>query len=129
MFVRCDDDEIPFPYVSVHAILSLDTELDNMLIDSYKFIDGYGLGGLIIYRKDHNIFLAFDRACPHEASRDCILEEDDDFTGILVCPCCSSEFWMTGLDLAGSIKQGPTRVPLKYYNCYFDGINTVRVTN
>jgi len=129
MFVRCDDNETAFPNVSVNVYLSLDTQLGNMLIDSYKFIDGHGVGGLIIYRKDHHIFMAFDRACRHEASRDCIVEEHPEFTGILQCTCCESEYWMTGIDLAGSIKQGPAKAPLMQYNCYFDGTNTIRVTN
>ncbi len=129
IFVRCDDDETPFPNVSVNVILSLDTQLGNMLVDTYKFIDGHGIAGLIIYRKEQNTFLAFDRACRYEASKNCAVDDDDEFAGVLDCPCCDSEYWMTGLDLAGSIKQGPTKSPLKQYNCYFDGINTVRVTN
>ena len=128
-FVRCDDNEVPFPYVSVNVYLALDTQLGNMLVDSYKTIDGYGLGGLIIYRKDQNIFLAFDKSCTHEASRNCILTDDTEFAGILDCPCCGSKYWMTGSDLAGSIMQGPTKAPLKQYRCYFDGTNTVHVTN
>lgn len=130
-FVRCDDNEIPFPDVSVNVILSLDTQLGNMTVDSYRYIDGHGLGGLIIYRSDFNSFLAFDRACRHEASRSCTVVDDSDFTGILECPCCGSEYFMLGMDLdmAGTIKQGPTKAPLKMYNCYFDGVNTIRVTN
>ena len=52
IFVRCDEDETPFPYISVYVTLSLDTQLGNMLVGQYKEIDGYGVGGLIIYRKD-----------------------------------------------------------------------------
>jgi len=129
LFVRCDDDEIPFPYVHINAILYVDTDLGNMTVGQYTSIDGYGLGGLIIYRKDYSEYLAFDRACTYEVSRSCKLEDDDTFDGILQCPCCSSKFWMTGEDLAGSNYQGPASVPLKQYNCYLSGMNTLIIKN
>ena len=129
-FVYCDDEkETPFPYVRVDAYLSLDTQLGNMLVGTFKEVDGYGLGGLIIYREDHNKFLAFDKACTYEASSSCVIQEDAEFSGVFECPCCESEFWMVGSDLSGTIKQGPASVPLKQYNCSFNGVNTVRVTN
>lgn len=127
VFVRCDEYEIPFPDVPVHAILSLDTQLGNVLPGNYVTVDGYGVGGLIIFRTDQNGFLAFDRACTNEASRNCILTDDE---GMFECPCCGSRFWMVNSeDIAGTIYQGPAQYPLKRYNCYFDGINTLRVTN
>lgn len=98
-----------------------------MLVDTYKFVDGYGIGGLIIYRKEQNTFLAFDRACRYEASKSCTVD-DDEFTGVLVCSCCDSEYWMV-LDMEGTYKQGPAKANLKQYNCYYDGANTIRVTN
>ena len=103
LFIQCDDNETPFPYVSINVYLALDTQLGNMVVDSYRFVEGYGLGGLIIYRKDFNVFLAFDRACTYEASKDCALQEDDVYAGIFECPCCGSEFWMVGSDLAGAV--------------------------
>ncbi|MBU8892783.1 MAG: Rieske 2Fe-2S domain-containing protein [Bacteroidales bacterium] len=126
IFVRCDEDEIPFPYVSVYANLSLNTQLGNVLAGNYVIVDGYGVGGLIIYRADINVFLAFDRACTHEASGTCILTDDG---SMFECPCCGSRFWMVSNDIAGTVYQGPARYPLKQYKCTFDGVNTVRVTN
>jgi Rieske Fe-S protein len=129
IFVRCDENQTYFPYVSINVRLSLDTQLGNMLVGEFKQVNGYGLGGLIIYRKDFNQFLAFDRACTHEASSSCILEDDADFTGIMVCPCCGSEFWMVVSDFSGMVKEGPANNPLKSYSCRFDGLNTITVTN
>jgi len=126
-FMRCDKDEIPFPYVSIYANLALDTQLGNMLPGEYKTLDGYGLGGLIIFRADQNEFLAFDRACTFEVSRDCILIDD---VSMFECPCCESRFWMVhNADIAGTVYQGPANYPLKQYKCYFNGTNTVTVTN
>lgn len=127
VFVQCDEKATNFPYISVYASLSLDTQLGNMVVGDFREIDGHGLGGLIIYRKDFNVFQAFDKACTHEASSDCILHNSD-YDGVLVCPCCGSEFWMVST-LAGGVKESPASYPLKQYRCTFDGINTVRVTN
>ncbi|NOQ25239.1 MAG: Rieske 2Fe-2S domain-containing protein [Bacteroidales bacterium] len=129
IFVRCDDNEIPFPNVSVYTILSVDTQLGNILPQNYVEIDGYGIGGLIIYRVNNNSFLAFDRACTYEASPSCILQESDEYIGIFDCPCCGSGFWMIGEDIPGTVQQGPANVPLKQYRCFFNGANSVTVTN
>lgn len=129
VFVRCDDNETPFPNVSVYANLSLDTQLKNVLPGDYVEVDTYGIGGLIIYRADATNFLAFDRACTYEANHSCILT-DEDHDGIFECPCCGSQFWMVNsVDIAGTVYQGPANYPLKSYNCYFNGTNTVTVTN
>jgi Rieske Fe-S protein len=129
LFVRCDDNETPFPNVSVYANLSLDTQLKNVLVGDYVEVDNYGIGGLIIFRADNNDFMAFDRACTYEASHSCILA-DNDHDGIFECPCCESQFWMVNsVDIAGTVYQGPANYPLKQYNCYFNGVNTVTVTN
>lgn len=129
VFVRCDKNEIPFPYVSVYTKISLDTQLGNVLPGNYAEVDGYGIGGLIIFRVDNNQFMAFDRACTYEASSTCKLA-DEDHDGMFECPCCGSKFWMVNSeDIAGTVYQGPANYPLKKYNCYFDGINTITVTN
>jgi len=126
IFVRCDKDEIPFPHVTVYANLALDTQLGNVLVGNYVLVDGYGLGGLVIYRADFNSFFAFDRACTHEASRSCVLTDGDSF---LECPCCGSSFWMVNNDIAGTVYLGPAVYPLKKYSCTFNGTNTVTVRN
>jgi nitrite reductase/ring-hydroxylating ferredoxin subunit len=124
-FVQCDETDTRFPYVSVYVKLSLDTQLGNMPVGQYKEISGYGLGGLIIYRNDYNEFQAFDRACTYEASSECKIKDE---VSIFTCPCCESQFIMTG-EIAGSVFQGPANQALRQYNCYFDGLNTITVSN
>ena len=127
IFVRCDKNETPFPNVSVYAILALDTQLENVIPGNFVEVDGYGVGGLIIYRVDNNEFLAFDKACTYEALSTCILTNDG---AMFECPCCGSRFWMVNsVDIAGTVYQGPASYPLKQYNCFFNGTNTVTVRN
>jgi len=126
-FIQCDDTEIPFPYVPIYATLQVDTELGNLLPGQYKTINGYGVGGLIIFRVSQNEFLAFDRACTYEAQAGCVLKDEGSYFS---CPCCGSQFWMVNNeDLAGTIINGPASYPLKRYSCLFNGVNTVTVTN
>ena len=91
VFVRCDDNETPFPQVSIYASLALDSQLGNMLPGESKIIDNphYGIGGLIIYRLDQNTFLAFDRACTYETSSECIVNHEGGNT--YECTCCGSQ--------------------------------------
>ena len=127
VFVRCDEDEIPFPDVYVNVTLQLDTQLGNVLVGEYVEVDGHGVGGLIIFRASQNEFLAFDRACTYETSSECSLEDE---VGYYNCPCCGSQFWMiSNTDLAGTLKQGPAKSSLKQYNCYYNPPNQVIVRN
>jgi len=128
VFVRCDDNETPFPQVSIYASLALDSQLGNMLPGESKTIDNYGIGGLIIYRLDQNTFLAFDRACTYETSRECVVNHDGGNT--YECSCCGSQFQILQfIDSPIMVIQGPANYPLQQYNCLFNGINTVTVTN
>ncbi|MCG8412398.1 MAG: hypothetical protein MI739_14055 [Bacteroidales bacterium] len=128
--MSCDKEKTVFPYVPVHVTFSLSSDLSNLLVGQYKTINGYGLGGLIIYRRDFNVFQAFDRACTYEGGNDCILS-DSEFSGVFKCPCCKSMFYMTPNNQVepGSIFQGPANTPLKQYACSFDGSDFVTVRN
>ncbi len=129
-FVRCDEDEIPFPHESFYANLALDTQLGNMLPGESKVIDNlyYGVGGLIIFRVDQNTFLAFDRACTHEATKECLVNHLGGNT--YECECCGSQFQIIqSTDVPVMVIQGPANYPLKQYRCFFNGTNTVTVSN
>jgi len=132
LFIKCDDDDSPpFPYIYFNVTLSISNDLLNMNIGEYVFVDGYnyGLGGLIIYRKDFSEYLAFDRACTHEANNSCIVEDDPDFSGLMVkCPCCGSKYWVINTEDFGSIYTGPSRKGLMQYKTYLS-LNTLIVYN
>lgn len=124
-FISCDEQSDPFPYVRIDLTLSIDTQLGNMNVGEHRFIDNAGYGGLVIYRKLQNEYQAFDRACTHDYADACILEDDENFDGILVCPCCGSKFL---LSQNGSIFNGPATKPLEEYSTYLQG-NFLRISN
>ena len=132
LFVQCDEDDSQnFPYVRFNITLSISNDLLNMNEGEYVFVDGfnYGLGGLIIYRKSNNEYLAFDRACTYEAKKGCVLEDDSELTGLLIsCPCCGSKYWVTNNDDFGWVYNGPARKQLIQYRTYLS-LNTLIVYN
>ncbi|MDX9697545.1 MAG: Rieske 2Fe-2S domain-containing protein [Bacteroidales bacterium] len=135
LFVKCDEDDYaPFPYIYFNVTLSISNDLLNMNIGEYKFVDGYnyGVGGLIIYRYAYSDYLAFDRACTHEAKSTCVVEDDPEFSGLMVkCPCCGSMFNVSdGFEgHFGSVFNGPAKRALMPYKTYFLQPNSLIVYN
>jgi len=128
LFIQCDDDsESNFPNIYVNATVYID-QIGFIAEGEHAFVDGYGLGGLIIVRLFENTYVTFDRACTHEAKISCILEDDSDFYGIMVCPCCGSKFLMSG-EQAGTIFNGPAKRNLVEYKTVMTGPNTLIIQN
>jgi Rieske Fe-S protein len=131
-FIQCDDDDSPpFPYIDFSVSLSISNDLLNMNIGEYVFVNGYnyGLGGFLIYRKDYSEYLAFDRACTHEAKKSCIVEDDTEMPGLMVvCPCCGSKYWVINTEDFGNVYKGPARRGLVQYRTYLS-LNSLIVYN
>ena len=83
----------------------------------YMYFTG-GVDGIVIYRLDYSTFVAYDRACPYdwENPDSWIWVEDNGL--ILHDSCCGSRFNI----LDGTVINGPSRHPLKYYRTSFDGM-------
>ena len=125
LFIRCDDDLPRFPYVRVDETFNIATQLNNLQVDQYIQLEGYGLGGLIIYRESRAVFRAYDAACTYETSSECVLEENKDFN-IFTCPCCGSSFFIYQ---DGNVFNGPARRPLKEYKADYIAPSQVHVYN
>ncbi|HPR33437.1 MAG TPA: hypothetical protein PLK12_15155 [Prolixibacteraceae bacterium] len=120
-FSSCNDDPvdyIPYRYVNVTVDLNINTNLASSGYSEYYAEAGYG--GLIIYCEfydysapDNSLFHAWDAACPFEASRECIVENDgNSFHG--TCPCCGSKFqFSSGFP---TDDDAPATYPLKEYS-------------
>ena len=126
LFIRCEDDRKPFPYVYINETFDVPTELSNLAVGEYVIMEDYGYGGLIIYRAGRQSFHAFDRACTYRPEDKCLLEEDPEF-GLMECPCCGSSFLLSD---EGRVFNGPSSVPLKQYQAYYNpNANQLTVTN
>ncbi len=136
LFIGCEDEQKPFPYVYIDVTFDIGTELGNLAIGEYIFLgsedcsdaENCGYGGLIIYRSGQDIYQAFDRACPTRPEEKCILEpfEGDESNNLLSCPCCGSLF---DLGDSGRTIQGPAATRgLKQYEAYKKG-SQLWVTN
>ncbi|MBS3776980.1 MAG: hypothetical protein KGY70_17410 [Bacteroidales bacterium] len=134
LFIGCEDQQQPFPYVYVNVTFDIGTELDNLAIGEYVLLEteacseaeNCGYGGLIIYRSAQYSYQAFDRACPYKPEDKCLLERDDEFESLVACPCCGSRFIVTD---DGRYFDGPAQRRLKEYNAYKESANQLKITN
>ncbi len=73
-------------------------------------LSGYGVAGLIIYRRPDNAYVAFDRCSSVNPERTCAIMPDD--TGLTATdPCSGAKFSLYD----GSPVKAPAKLPLKEY--------------
>ena len=120
MIIGCVKED-HFPNIEVNETIPITMPEYNNIYNNiwgYEYISG-GLGGIIIVQGVNNEFIAYDRACTHEASTNCIVSGESINDQILNCQnCCNSQF----LIIDGSVTEGPANRALKQYNTYFDGV-------
>lgn len=109
------DNRHPVPNVPVEFTINIESTqyIELNAINSFAYFSG-GYKGIIIYRWQVDVFLAFDRACPYHPYDECarIVVTDPPMAQ---CPCCDSKFLL----IDGSVYEGPSRFPLKQYRTYF----------
>ena len=81
--------------------------------------DIYGVRGIIIYHKNSNEYVAYERACSYRPSNDCeVVQLNDEINpSFLTDSCCNSNFLLDD----GTPFSGPALLPLKQYYTNFDG--------
>ena len=79
----------------------------------------YGIRGIIIYHKNNNEYVAYERACSYRPTNDCeVVQLNNDINpSYLTDNCCNSNFLLDD----GTPFSGPALLPLKQYNTSFDG--------
>lgn len=86
-------------------------------------VNGYGVAGLIIYRKSDGSYTAYDRCSTVDPERKCALVLDDpSFTA--TDKCTGAKFLLED----GSPAKAPAKISLKRYNAFVAG-NNIHVTN
>lgn len=119
LFTRCEGyQHATIPNVKVNfTIFPDDVQYYKLnFIGGYEYFTG-GVAGIIVYRIDYQTFVAYDRACPYDwENADSWLVVDE--SGIMITdPECGTRFNI----LDGSVIDGPSQYPLKYYKTNYDG--------
>ena len=115
----CDNDVYDFPQVNVNLNLYINNpEFFNIEAPGgWIYLNG-GVAGILLYRKNLDEFIAYDRASTYNPVEDCAINVDSDNI-ILKDPCSDSQFLITD----GSVIQGPASQALKRYNTNLYGSN------
>jgi len=123
-FFGCTKDDNLIPEVFVNFSIQA-SELGGVGSAIYT-TENYGLRGIIIYHKNSNEYIAFERACSYRPSNSCetIFLNDETSPTFLEDSCCNSRFLLDD----GTPFSGPALLPLKQYSTSFDG-NYIYVRN
>ena len=119
LLLGCENEVDNFPQVDVNLNLYINNpEFFNIETPGgWIYLNG-GVAGILLYRKNLDEFIAYDRASTYDPIADCAITVDSDNI-ILKDPCSESQFLITD----GSVIQGPASQALKRYNTYFYGNN------
>ena len=116
--ISCGDDNnyIPETYVNFSILASEIGGVGNGIYTSSI----YGVNGIIIYHKDINQYIAYERTCSYDPSESCAIVDMNDIYNptLLVDSCCGSKFLIED----GTAFDGPALLPLKQYQTNFDGV-------
>lgn len=104
------------PNVPVNFYIQPNT-IDYIIAGSGKSYDYEGYRGVYIYRLDQYTFMAYEKACPYDASEECAVVQFDPSTFMLVDSCCMSRYNI----IDGMPVDGPGTLPLLQYMTEFDG--------
>ena len=119
LLLGCENEVDNFPQVDVNLNLYINNpEFFNIETPGgWIYLNG-GVAGILLYRKNLDEFIAYDRASTYDPIADCAITVDSDNI-ILKDPCSESQFLITD----GSVIQGPASQALKRYNTNFYGNN------
>lgn len=119
LLLSCENEVDNFPQVDVNLNLYINNpEFFNIETPGgWIYLNG-GVAGILLYRKNLDEFIAYDRASTYDPIADCAITVDSDNI-ILKDPCSESQFLITD----GSVIQGPASQALKRYNTNFYGNN------
>ncbi|HSY75983.1 MAG TPA: hypothetical protein VK890_03955 [Bacteroidia bacterium] len=114
------------PNVSVNVSININTSPYTGLtkIGGEAYVSG-GYRGIILYRKDANTIMAFDRTCSYDLSdANGIVQAQTN--GTAICLECGSTYSL----YSGAVNVGPSTIGLKVYNTTFNlASGAVTITN
>ena len=125
LLTNCGKDTSFIPDVAVNFSLPLtDPRLSRLSSPGGAvLINGYGIAGLVLYRKTDNGYAAFDRCSTVNPEQKCAVTLDDP-TLTVTDPCSGAKFLLED----GSPVKAPAVRALKSYTLAISGLN-LHVTN
>lgn len=123
LLTSCGKSEGYIPDVAVNfTTLLTDPRLAGLSSGTPILINGYGIAGLILYRRTDGKYLAYDRCSTVNPENKCALTLDGAFNA--VDPCTGAKFLLED----GSPSKAPAVKDLKQYTVSIFN-NTISVTN
>ena len=112
------DDPVPYaPFEDIVLNLNLPQYI-GLKTPGATLTEGGGVRGIIIYCKQPNEYMAYERNCTYHPNEACATVNVDVSKLFLVDPCCGSTF-----DLATGAPTGGMAIrPLVQYRTTFDGL-------
>jgi len=122
---RNPDERVPIVFVDILLLLDLPEFAPLASPGGYLEISGGSLG-IVVYRRNMDDFVAFDRHCTYQVNDFCRIHADPE-TGITAnCECCSSIFSLYD----GTPIQEPAGFTLNSYRTGFNAnVNQLRIFN
>ena len=117
-------DNIPQTQVDFYIYLTQPEFQSLNTVGNYVYVTG-GVKGIIVYHKNIEEFVSFERSCPYDPNvSGAIVDVDSSGLG-MVDYHCGSRFNI----LDGSIVTGPTAYPMRQYYCEYDGVSALHIHN
>jgi len=121
--------DIPEPYVDETVYLSDPSSFNLTVIGGQLYLPNVGHGGVVIYRRYYDQafydFAAYELACPYHWADACGLLSSSNGDLYLTCRCGDHQYQL----LDGQSVDTSYTLPVKEFNCSFDGVNIIRISN
>lgn len=127
--LSCKKDEDVIPYVQVNFTISLsDPDYSDLNAIGNSLVVFGGYNGIVIYRLSNDEFLAYERSCTYEPTKQCDMTIDVEVQYLISCNCCNSVFLL--IDGSPTDDTKPAILPLKQYQAvYYQDGNFLHVFN
>lgn len=120
-FAQCKEKQNGLiPYVAINTSIGINQpSYANLLpIGGYVYLNGYGARGLIIYHKDVNEYVAYDRNCTFNGfATSCNTLTVNQSLGQAQDTCCGSSFSL----YTGQVINGPANAGMVQYQTELSG--------
>ncbi|MDR2834746.1 MAG: hypothetical protein LBV69_00900 [Bacteroidales bacterium] len=127
-FTACEKDDI-IPYVYFYERLYLDLpEYQNVQTPgNYIYLpsDRFGYNGIILYCPSMDEYMAFERNCPYNASKENAILDVNDSLNLMICRDCGSRFSL----IDGLKVYGPSKYSAKTYYTIMQLNNVLEIYN